>query len=74
MMITTELLNTLRQLDRAEKLRVIQVLALEMAEEEDHLIEAGQGYPVWSPYDANEAADVMLRMLKGAKTQNHAER
>ena len=29
-------------------------------------------YPVWSPYDAVEAADTMLAMLRAAETTDHA--
>ena len=70
MMITVELLNTLRQLDKAEKLRVIQVLASELTVEEDHLIESEKDYPIWSPHHADKAADVMLKLLREAETPN----
>ena len=66
-MITTELLDTLRQLDKTDKLQVIQLLASEMAEEEAHMLKKDQPYPVWSPHNADQAANVMLQMLEEAK-------
>ena len=42
-MVSTEFLNTLRALDRAEKLHVFQVLVSELAQEEAHLTETGYG-------------------------------
>jgi hypothetical protein len=32
------------------------------------LMEAGQSYPVWSPYDAFAAAEVLLRCLEADRT------
>jgi hypothetical protein len=73
-MVSTELLNTLRSLDRAEKLHVLQVLVSELAQEEAHLLRPDMTYAVWSPYDAHEAADAMLKLLKAAETESHAQR
>ena len=63
----TDLLPLVRQLNRAEKLHLIQVLVSELAQEETDLIQPGLEYPVWSPYDAYEAADIMLRILRESK-------
>lgn len=62
-MVSEELLSTLRGLDRADKFYVMQVLLLELAQQETNLIRPDQEYPVWSPYDAFEAADTMLKVL-----------
>ena len=70
-MITTELIDTLRQLDKAAKLQVIQLLASEMAEEEAHVLKNDHTYPVWSPHNADQAADVMVQMLKEASHLKH---
>jgi len=73
-MVSAELLNTLRTLNRAEKLHVLQVLVSELAQEEEAtLLRPGLAYPVWSPYDAHEAADAMLTVLKAAKPEDHAQ-
>lgn len=71
-MVSSELLSTLRGLSRADKFYVMQVLISELAQQETELIKPDQSYPVWSPYDAVEAADTMLKVLKAAKTQDHA--
>lgn len=71
-MVSTELLSTLRGLNRADKLYVMQVLISELAQQETDLIKPELSYPVWSPYDAFEAADTMLKVLQAAKTQDDA--
>jgi hypothetical protein len=70
-MVSAKLISTLRELSRAEKLYVMQVLISELAQQENDLIQANQSYPVWSPYGADEAADIMLNALKAAQIQDH---
>ena len=71
-MVSAELISTLRELSRADKFYIMQVLISELAQQETELIKPNQSYPVWSPYDAVEAADIMLKVLEAAKTQDHA--
>jgi hypothetical protein len=73
-MVSVELLNTLRTLNRAEKLHILQVLVSELAQEEATLLRPGLAYSVWSPHDAHEAADAMLKVLKAAEPEDHAQR
>ena len=73
-MVSTELLNTLRALDRAEKLHVLQVLVSELAQEEASLLSPDMTYAVWSPYDAHDAADALLKLLKAPGAEGHAQR
>jgi hypothetical protein len=61
----------LRKLDRVDKLQIIQLLAAELANEENNLIKSGVSYPVWSPYDAVEAANIMLEALNAETSLNH---
>jgi hypothetical protein len=68
-MASSELISTLRGLSRADKFHIMQILISELAQQETDLIKPDQSYPVWSPYDAVEAADTMLKVLK---TQDHA--
>ncbi len=69
-MSLVEVLPTVRALSRVEKLRLIQLLAEELVGAEDApLLEAGRTCPVWSPYDAHEAADVLLQMLEKEKAR-----
>ncbi len=68
-MVDAELLNTIQKLERQDKLYIMQVLISELAQEESELIKEELSYPVWSPYDAFEAADTMLSVLQQAKSQ-----
>jgi hypothetical protein len=71
-MVASELISTLKDLDRLDKFYIVQILISELAQQETNLIKPDQAYPVWSPYDAFEAADTMLKVLYDAKAQNHA--
>ena len=64
-----ELLAELRRLDRADRLRAMQVLVSERASEEGALLVPGGEYEVWSPRDATDAAVALNRRLEseGAK-------
>ncbi|MBA3944909.1 MAG: hypothetical protein H0X37_10155 [Herpetosiphonaceae bacterium] len=66
-MTATELLPTLRDLTRADKLRVMQFLVGELAKEEEIDLTATSNYPVWSPHTAFEAADTLLVALAADK-------
>jgi hypothetical protein len=60
-----ELIPVLQNLPRADKLRVIQLMAFELAKEDEVVLFNQQTeYPIWSPYDASEAADTLLEMLR----------
>lgn len=64
-MSLVEILPTVHCLPRADKLRLIQFLAQELAEAEDPpVLVPGEEYPVWSPYDAFDAADTLLGVLR----------
>lgn len=67
-MISEHLIEELRQLNRVEKLRVIQMLANQIAEEETIL--ANSEYEVWSPYDAPGAAAILTEMLEEDRRRN----
>jgi hypothetical protein len=63
-----ELLPAIRSLTRADKLRVIELLAGDLAREENPpLLEAGASYPIWTPLFAEEAAAVLLKELEKVK-------
>ena len=66
-MSVNELLTVLRPLSRADKFRLMQFLVVELAAEENALIEPNAEYPIWSPYDAFEAAEKMLTKLSESK-------
>ena len=62
-----ELLSQLRQLSRVDKLYVMKFLVSELTQEQTDLIKPDQDYPVCSPYDAFEAANTMLQVLKATE-------
>jgi len=69
-MSLAEVLPSARKLSSVEKLRLIQLLAEELASaQEVPELEAGKTYPVWSPHDAYQAAEILFQMLEKEKTQ-----
>jgi len=65
-----EMLPEVRALSRIDKLRLIQVLAEDLAQaEESTPFAAGQTYPLWSPDRAYDAAAVLLRELEAERTR-----
>jgi len=63
-----QLLPTLQGLQRADKWRIVQILISQLAQEES--IEQPQNKsPVWTPYNAFNAADTLLNMLAEDKQQ-----
>ena len=64
-MSLTELFPTVKQLPRADKLRLMQLLVVELAEEEGvPLLTAGAQYPIWTPLNAFSAAETLMQMLE----------
>lgn len=61
-MLSEVLRTELDKLNRAEKLRVVQMLVEQLAEEEE-LLTARQ-YEVWSPYDAPGTAAILTEALE----------
>jgi hypothetical protein len=69
-MSIVELLPAVRSLSRGDKLRLIQMLAAELAQEEAPTpLVPGQCYPLWSPVQAYDAAAVLLGMLEAERTE-----
>jgi hypothetical protein len=61
----TELLPKIQALPRADKLRLMQFLVSELAREEGiTLLQPNEDYPIWTPYDAFDAATTLLDALK----------
>ncbi len=68
-MSMNEVLTTPRQMNRVEKMRVMQFLVLDLTKEEEALLSPNSSYPVWSPYDSFEAANTLLEALKAEEHQ-----
>lgn len=64
LMSVLDLLPVLQQLPKADKLRLVQFLIAELVREEaiDPITLAGE-YPIWSPYNAFQAAEILLNLL-----------
>ena len=64
-MSLTELLPALKMLARAYKLRLMQFLVIDLAQEEGiPLLSADAEYPIWTPLSAFDAGDTLLQMLQ----------
>ena len=64
-MSLAEMVPDLQALPRADKLRVIQLLAAELAREEGmDVIPVGASCPIWSPFDAFDAANSLMHLLE----------
>jgi hypothetical protein len=64
LMTVTELYPTLKSLPRADKLKVMQFLVAELAEDEEPTLQAGAIYNIWSPLDSHEAAHKLAQLLE----------
>ena len=59
-----ELISQVQELSKIDKLRLMQFLATELVKEEnENLFIANQEYPVWSPYNCSEAANVLMNLV-----------
>lgn len=58
----------LDKLNRAEKLRVVQMLVEQLAQEE--VLLTSHEYEIWSPYDAPGAAAILMDMLEEDRRNN----
>lgn len=67
-MTTADLFPTLRELPRAEKLKVMQFLIAELAKEEEPTLQAGATYSLWSPLNSHEAAHKLGQLLESDRT------
>ena len=70
-MTLIDLIPELQALPRTDKLWVIQMMAAEVAREEDAgPPKAGHEYAIWSPFDAFEGAATLMRVLEQEKAAN----
>jgi hypothetical protein len=59
-----ELMSQIQTLPKIDKLRLMQFLATELVKEEDaNFFVANQEYPIWSPYNCSEAANILMNLL-----------
>ncbi|HAJ62391.1 MAG TPA: hypothetical protein DCP31_26690 [Cyanobacteria bacterium UBA8543] len=63
-MTVAELFPTLRNLTRADKLKVMQFLIAELAQEEEPTLQPEATYLLWSPLNSHEAAHKLAQLLE----------
>lgn len=69
-MSLAELFPTVKMLPRADKLRLMQFLVIDLAQEDGiPLLAAEAEYPIWTPLNAFDAAETLLQMLKTHKVE-----
>lgn len=66
-MVSEQLLQELHKLNRADKLRVMQILVNDLTIEEDSILFPNHPYEVWSPTVSSEAAQALLATLEEEK-------
>lgn len=71
-MTATDLFSTLKNLPRADKLKVMQFLITELANEEEPTLQAGATYSLWSPLNSHEAAHQLSQLLESERTSPNA--
>ena len=70
-MSLTELYPSVKELTRADKLRLMQFLVIDLAQDEGvPLLAAGAEYPIWTPFNAFDAAETLFEMLEKHKAEN----
>lgn len=70
-MSLNELFPAIKTLTRADKLRLMQFLVIDLAQEEGvPLLTAEAEYPIWTPLHSFEAADTLLQMLKDHEAES----
>ena len=68
-MSLVEVLPDVQPLSRQDKLRLIKLLAGDLANEERDLIPTGPSYPIWSPESAFAAASTLMQALADDQNQ-----
>jgi hypothetical protein len=67
-----ELMSQVQELPKIDKLRLMEFLAKSLVkDEEPNFFVANQEYPVWSPYDCSEAANVLMNLLEAKQQERH---
>ena len=70
-MSLVEIIPVLQALPRADKLRLLQFLVFELAQEEGvGWLDPEAAYPIWTPHNAFEAADTLLQALEAEQDIN----
>jgi hypothetical protein len=63
-MSLAELIPLVNNLSQPDKLSLFKLLAAQVPDAELQAIFSESEYPVWSPYGATEAANIMMQMIR----------
>lgn len=62
-MTLTEILPVINNLNKQEKIYLLQTIINQLAQEENNLINSDEQYPIYSPLNAFSAGDTLLKLL-----------
>jgi hypothetical protein len=63
-MSLAELIPLVNNLSQLDKLSLFKHLATQIPDAERQVIFSTSEYPIWSPYDATEAANILMQMIQ----------
>jgi hypothetical protein len=63
-MSLTEIIPLVNNLSQPDKLSLFKLLAAQVPDAELQVIFSAPEYPVWSPYDATEASNILMQMIQ----------
>ena len=63
-MSLAELIPLVNNLSQSDKLSLFKLLATQILDAELQVIFSASEYPIWSPYDAMEAANILGQMIE----------
>jgi len=63
-MSLAELIPLVNNLSQSDKLSLFKLLATQIPDAELQVIFSASEYPIWSPYDATEAANILMQMIQ----------
>jgi hypothetical protein len=63
-MSLAELIPLVKNLSQSDKLSLFKLLAAQIPDAELQIIFSAPEYPIWSPYDAMEAANILMQMIQ----------
>ena len=62
-MSLTELIPLVNNLSQLDKLSLFKLLAAQVPEAQLQVIFSDSEYPIWSPYEATEAASILMQTI-----------
>ena len=63
-MSLSELIPLVNNLNQSDKLSLFKLLAAQVPNAELQVIFSKSEYPIWSPYEATEAANILMQMIE----------